>query len=298
MQRATHTASWVFAICCLVACSDLPQPPSQAQIEAEPAVRAPCLSGEAATSVTNLNFPDQSCETATALAEDRLTSLHYRRACQTLDQESLLPATVSRAEVTKCLATDGRGVFLDVEVCCPAVVDLPLKTPSTVRGAAPPCPLFRTSARARNLHYPEAENCGAIRADAESSLGSAHYRKACEAAVPRSTRAPTVIEAKVVECRSGTRDPGVYVDVGLCCGAKVFDEEVFRELVWQRSQTDVRNALGPPEVATEDPAGVHWRYGYEVARAEKIFPAVTLVFSNDVVSSYYFELVPEPSADQ
>ncbi len=82
---------------------------------------------------------------------------------------------------------------------------------------------------------------------------------------------------------------------GLVCQRR---SQVFRELVWQRSQADVRNALGPPELVTEDPAGVHWRYGYEVARAEKIFPAVTLVFRNDVVSSYYFELAPESSADQ
>jgi hypothetical protein len=290
MRTALLTARWTFAIYCLSSCSDVPQPELQVRTP-RPDVQAPCSPEQSAASVTNLNFLDQSCSTATALAESQLSSLHYRRACQSLDQETALPTAVSRAGVTNCLATEGRGVFLDLEVCCPAPLEIAREAPVVVRSSAPRCPLWRTSAVARNLHYPQAENCNAIRADAEAALGSAHYRKACEAAVPRSTRVPNVIKAQIVECRSGTGDPGVYVDVGLCCEAKVFAEQELRELVWQRSQADVRGSLGNPHVVTEDSAGIHWRYGFEVARAEKVFPAVTLVFSDDVVNSYYFELV-------
>lgn len=290
MPTALLIARWILAIYCLGACSDVPQPESQVRTP-QPNVQTPCSPEQSAASVANLNFPDQSCAPATVLAESQLDSLHYRRACQSLDREAALPPTVSRAMVTNCLATEPKGVFLDLEICCPAPVSIAREAPVVVRSASLRCPLWRTSAVARNLHYPQAENCNAIRADAETALASAHYRKACEAAVPRSTRPPNVTEARIVECRSGTVDPGVYVDVELCCEAKVFAEQELRELVWQRSQADVRGSLGPPHVVTEDSAGIHWRYGIEVARAEKVFPAVTLVFSDDLVNSYYFELV-------
>ena len=97
-----------------------------------------------------------------------------------------------------------------------------------------------------------------------------------------------MLEARVVECRSGGSSTGVNIDVELCCEAKVFKESDFRELVWGRPPAEVRAALGEPQQITEQGQGVHWSYPIEVAREDKVFPGVTLVFVDGRVNSYSF----------
>ena len=97
-----------------------------------------------------------------------------------------------------------------------------------------------------------------------------------------------MLEARVVECRSGRGATGVNTDVELCCEAKVFEESDFEELVWRRSSQDVQAALGAPDRITEQTDGVFWNYRIEVAREDQVFPDVTLVFVDDQVNSYYF----------
>ena len=259
----------------------------------QPAPALECAPALTVAVARDLNYPGQDCTQATARAEAQLGSLHYRKACQAAaDPGAALSPSVAAARVTDCRTTEGRGVFLDVEICCPEAVEQAaeqaLEPESVVRAAGPRCPSWRTRALASNLHYPGAESCDAILAQAEAALGSFHYSKACKAAVPRATRKAKVLEARVVECRSGGSSIGVNVDVELCCDAKVFEESDFRELVWRRAPEEVRAALGEPRRITEQAPGVYWNYAADVAREERVFPEVTLVFVDGRVDSYYF----------
>ncbi len=238
--------------------------------------------------VTDLNYPQQDCRQAIASAQGQLDGLHYRKACQGADPKAVLPPGVVTARVTDCRTTDGRGVFLDVEVCCQGPVDQALEPKSVMRAEGLRCSIRHTRTRVDELHYPEAESCNAIVSRAEDALGSMHYRNACKAAAPRATRPARVLEARVVECRSGGSSTGVNIDVELCCEAKVFKESDFRELVWGRPPAEVRAALGAPQQITEQVQGVHWSYPIEVAREDRVFPGVTLTFVAGRVNSYSF----------
>ncbi len=238
--------------------------------------------------VSDLNYPNQDCAEAIARAEGQLDSGHYRRACQVADDAAALPPTVFTARVTDCRTTDGRGVFVDVEVCCAESVEQTLEPEKAIQAEGPSCPSWRTRARVNDLHYPDAGSCDAIVSRAEAELESTHYRNACMAAAPRATRPATVLEARVVECRSGGKTRGVTLDVELCCEAKVFEENVFRELVMRRSPDEIRAALGAPQQIDEQPQGTHWSYPVDVAREDRIFAGVTLVFLDGRVDSYYF----------
>ena len=257
--------------------------------DTRPASATACPPTHTVAVATDLNYPRQDCAQATARAEGQLDGLHYRKACQAADPGAALPPSVAAARVTDCRTTDGRGVFLDVEICCPEAVEQALIEPeSVVRAEGPKCPSWRTRARMNGLHYPDAGSCNAIVSQAEAELGSIHYRKACKSAAPRSSGPASVLRARVVECRSGGVSSGVSIDVELCCEGKVFEESDFRELVWQRPPEEVRAALGEPRQITEQAQGVHWRYAVEVAREDRVFPEVTLVFVNGRVNSYSF----------
>ena len=238
--------------------------------------------------VTDLNYPRQDCRQAIASAQGQLEGLHYRKACQAADPKAVLPPSVVTARVTDCRTTDGRGVFLDVEVCCQAGIEQALEPESVMRAEGPRCSIRYTRTLVNELHYPEAESCNAIVSQAEDALGSMHYRNACKAAAPRATRPAGVLEARVVECRSGGSSTGVNIDVELCCEAKVFKESDFRELVWGRPPAEVRAALGAPQQITEQAQGVHWSYPIEVAREDRVFPGVTLTFVAGRINSYSF----------
>jgi len=267
-------------------------PSSPPQEEPPPAAPAPatpaCPPSHTVATVTNLNYPTEDCAEATTQAQERLDSGHYVRACSAAGGADA--SAVFAARVTECITTDRRGVFLDIEVCC-APVEEPVAEPepeTVIRADGPDCPDWRTRTAVSGLHYPEAEDCQAIIGKAESKLDSAHYRKGCEAAVPRSTQPPRVLEASVVECRSGGETPGVLVDVELCCEARVFDEPDLRTLVIGRSPVEVRAALGEPLVIEEQPPRTQWRYLFEVAREDEVFDNVTLVFVDGRVDGYFF----------
>ena len=199
--------------------------------DTRPASATACPPTHTVAVATDLNYPRQDCAQATARAEGQLDGLHYRKACQAADPGAALPPSVAAARVTDCRTTDGRGVFLDVEICCPEAVEQALIEPeSVVRAEGPKCPSWRTRARMNGLHYPDAGSCNAIVSQAEAELGSIHYRKACKSAAPRSSGPASVLRARVVECRSGGVSSGVSIDVELCCEGKVFEESDFREL--------------------------------------------------------------------
>lgn len=238
--------------------------------------------------MTDLNYPEADCRAATIRAQGRLENGHYGRACRAVDPEAPLPPSVVSARVIECRATEGRGVFLDVAVCCGKGIEQEVEPESVVRGKGPECAIRFTPTRVGNLHYPGAAGCETIRSEAEAALGSMHYRNACKAATPRATRERRVLKASVVECRAGGGATGVSIDVGLCCEAKVFEESDFKELVWRRSSEDVQAVLGKPDRITEQTEGIFWNYLIEVAREDQVFPDVTLVFVNNQVNSYYF----------
>ena len=258
--------------------------------EPEPVPAPPaCPPTFAVATVTDLNFPGGDCRQATIDAQGQLDSGHYRRACQGVDPDGVQPPSVVSARVTDCRPTDGRGVFLDVEVCCPDAVEQAVVEPADVmRRPSPECAIRYTRTGVSELHYPEAGSCEAVLAEAENALGSMHYRKACTAAVPRATRERKVLEARVVECRSGGGEKGVSVDVELCCEAKVFEESAFKDLVWLRGPEEVRASIGEPDRIAEQADGVFWNYQIEVAREDEVFSEVTLVFVAGRLNSYSF----------
>jgi hypothetical protein len=261
-------------------CNDAADSPPQAE--------AVCSPDSTTAMVRELNYPEGDCAVAAAAAESSLDGYHYRTACQEASPGSASQLEVSAAHVTDCRATDDRGVFVDVEVCC-SEGSTPTSAPeSVVHADGPDCAPWNTRALANHLHYPNGTGCQEIVPRAESSLSMAHFRKACEAAVPRSTRPTRVLAAGVVECRTGGATRGVVVDVELCCEAKVFEESEFKELVWGRPPEEVRSALGEPLEITEWPQGPHWTYPFEVARDEQVFDEVTLVFVDGRVDAYSF----------
>ena len=167
-------------------------------------------------------------------------------------------------------------------------VEQALEAESVVRAAGPRCASWRTRTRVSDLHYPNAGSCNAIVSQAEAELGSMHYRNACKVAAPRATRPARALEVRVVECRSGGNSTGVNIDVELCREARVFEESDFRELVWRRPPEDIRAALGEPQQIGEQAQGVHWSYPVDVAREDRVFSEVTLVFVDGRVDSCYF----------
>jgi hypothetical protein len=246
-----------------------------------------CPSTSTVASVSDLNSPSD-CETASSAAVERLDSGHYLRACGEATPGAPQPTAVESVQVTQCTPTEDRGVFVDVEVCCPEIEAIVQEPGKILTAAGPSCPAWRTRAWAGDLHYPDAESCAAIIPEAESDPRISHYRKACKKASPRATRPVDVLEARVVKCHSGGGTTGVVVHVELCCDAKVYDESEFKELVWKRPLEEVRAALGEPSQVTEWPQGTHWSYPLEVARDDRVFPEVTVVIVDNRVESYHF----------
>ncbi len=255
----------------------------------EPAMVFECPPDRTLASVANLNYPDADCESAAALAASKLDSGHVRRACQAATASASLPPGASAVHVTQCITTDGRGVFVDLEACCPEPTVPVANTEHVARFAGPSCSNWQTRARAEGLHYPDASTCESILPSAETALTSTHYRKACRTAAAQSSRPALPLEARVVECRTGGGNRGATVAVELCCDVKVFEENTFRSLVMQRSPEEILADLGTPQQVEEQHDGLHWKYPFDVVRKDRVFPAVTLVFRNDRVDAYFFQ---------
>jgi hypothetical protein len=256
--------------------------------ESPPQAEAVCSPDSTIATVRDLNYPEGDCADAAAEAESSLGGYHYRTACEEAAPDAASPVEVSAAHVTDCRPTDGRGVFVDVEVCCSQESTPPPPPESVVHADGPDCAPWQTRARADELHYPDGAGCEEIVGRAESGLSMGHYRRACKAATPRTSRPARVLAAGVVECRTGGAIRGVVVDVELCCEAKVFEESEFRKLVWHRPPDEVRSALGEPQRISEWPQGPHWTYPIEVVRDERVFDEVTVVFVDNRVESYNF----------
>lgn len=66
------------------------------------------------------------------------------------------------------------------------------------------------------LHYPAPATCASVLDDIETSLTSAHYRRAC-ASMYRGAIPDRVKAARMVSCRAAGRSGGVMVTVEVCC---------------------------------------------------------------------------------
>jgi hypothetical protein len=82
-----------------------------------------CADPAKVVSLRDTHFPDESCRSATKLAETRLTMAFYRKACQQLAPSAGLPSRVAAAAVTSCEPATHRedhegGVVAQIEICC------------------------------------------------------------------------------------------------------------------------------------------------------------------------------------
>ncbi len=283
-ERILTATLWVFVVSTALVGCGAPGTP-------EPAVAFECPPNRALASVVNLNYPDEDCESAAVAAASKLDSGHVRRACQTATAAASLPPSASAVHVTQCITTDGRGVFVDLEACCPepiAPVEPATNTEHVARFAKPSCSNWQTRARAEGLHYPDASSCESILPGAETALTSEHYRSACRTAAAQSSKPALPLEARVVECRTGGGNRGATVAVELCCDVRVFEENIFRSLVMQRSPEEILADLGTPRLIEERQGELHWKYPFDVVRKDRVFPEVTLVFRGDRVDAYFF----------
>ena len=83
-----------------------------------------CRSPRVATRMEHIHYPEDDCRAAVRKAEDRLSSGHYRRACQQLAPAAGLPTKVVEVRATACFEAaslddyeGGSGLWLDS--CCP-----------------------------------------------------------------------------------------------------------------------------------------------------------------------------------
>lgn len=83
--------------------------------------RPPCATGAPTARASSLHYSDRDCPAAIEDAEDacNLTSYHYRSACRTA-HGGPLPEEVHAARVATCRPAESGGVYVDVDVCCPA----------------------------------------------------------------------------------------------------------------------------------------------------------------------------------
>jgi hypothetical protein len=72
----------------------------------------------------SVHYPEDGCRAAVGKAEGRLTSGHYRRACEQMAPVAGLPTKVVEVRVTACseaAALDGYegGSVVWLDICCP-----------------------------------------------------------------------------------------------------------------------------------------------------------------------------------
>jgi hypothetical protein len=83
-----------------------------------------CESPHVVTTRERVRYPEDDCSAAIGKAEGRLTSGHYRRACQQMAPAAGLPTRVVEVRATVCadaaLLPDFQGgSVLSVDICCP-----------------------------------------------------------------------------------------------------------------------------------------------------------------------------------
>ena len=83
-----------------------------------------CESPHVVTKRERVRYPEDDCPAAIGKAEGRLTSGHYRQACQQMAPAAGLPTGVVEVRVTLCEDAAGvpssqGGSVLSVDICCP-----------------------------------------------------------------------------------------------------------------------------------------------------------------------------------
>jgi len=83
-----------------------------------------CRLPHVVTKRERVRYPEDDCPAAIGKAEGRLTSGHYRRACQQMAPAAGLPTRVVEVRVTLCTDAAGLpdsqgGSVLSVDICCP-----------------------------------------------------------------------------------------------------------------------------------------------------------------------------------
>jgi hypothetical protein len=68
-----------------------------------------------------VHYEDADCDAATRIAESRLTTAYYRKACEQRSPSEGVPANVSDAYVSRCEPATGDvgGSILLIQLCCP-----------------------------------------------------------------------------------------------------------------------------------------------------------------------------------
>lgn len=83
-----------------------------------------CPDRSRVVTLTDIHYPEETCESAVALAENRLQSAFYLKACRQLAPSEPLPSKAVAATVLRCESASTRdgfegGVVTEIEVCCP-----------------------------------------------------------------------------------------------------------------------------------------------------------------------------------
>nr|MCH9682371.1 hypothetical protein [Deltaproteobacteria bacterium] len=152
--------------------------------------------------VEGLYYPGLDCAEATLHAEANLDGWHYRNGCNK-QVGSDIDASVNEAVVTECHMEGDSAVVAAVLCCTEPVLSCDEELHASVGG----------------LYYPGLD-CAAAIADAESDLGSWHYRNGCTQQVGSDIGTP-VDEALVTEYHMEGDSAVVAVDV--CCAEPVLD---------------------------------------------------------------------------
>lgn len=82
-----------------------------------------CPDPEKLIELTDIHYPELTCESATELAEGRLTSGIYRTSCRQLAPAAGLPNSVLSATILDCAPASDRegyegGVVANIQLCC------------------------------------------------------------------------------------------------------------------------------------------------------------------------------------
>ncbi len=165
----------------------------------------PSCDADEQASVGGLHYPGLTCAEASLNAEASLDSGHYRKACNQ-QVGSDLASPVDEAFVTDCYVDKLDNAVVSVDLCC----EPPPGPSSTLT-----CDLDE-QVEVGGLHYPNTTCADAI-ANAESTLGSWHYRNACNLKIGCDISSPAAA-AVVTDCYLDlSENVNAVVSVGLCC---------------------------------------------------------------------------------
>jgi hypothetical protein len=87
----------------------------------EPGRSFSCLDPTRIVELEDIHYEGVDCPAAIAVAESRLTTAYYRKACEQLAPGAGLPERVDDAHVAACrpAAEEAGGSLLGIQLCCP-----------------------------------------------------------------------------------------------------------------------------------------------------------------------------------